>query len=103
MLRQTGQLARATLNTLMGRDPAAPIEVAGEYKPPLGLPSVAELESLAVAHRPELSGATASIAEGESALKLARKAYTPDYTASGGYMLMPEIRRSGIPTWQSSR
>jgi outer membrane protein, heavy metal efflux system len=89
MLRQTGQLARATLNTLIGRDPAAPIEVDGEYKPLGVLPSVAELENLAVAHRPEISGATVGIEEGESALKLARKAYTPDYTASGGYMLMP--------------
>jgi len=73
--------------------PAAPIEVGGEYKPLLALPSVADLENLAVAHRPELSGATAGIDEGESALKLARKAYTPDYTASAGYMLMPETSR----------
>ncbi len=93
MLRQTGQLARATLNTLIGRDPAVPIEVGGEYKPLVALPSVAQLENLAVSHRPELNGATAGIEEGESALKLARKAYTPDYTASAGYMLMPETSR----------
>ncbi len=89
MLRQTGQLARATLNTLIGRDPAAPIEVAGEYKPLAVLPSVAELKNLAVAHRPELSGAMVVIEQGESVLKLARKAYTPDYSVSAGYMLMP--------------
>lgn len=89
MLRQTGQLARATLNTLVGRDPGAPLEVAGEYRSPAALPALEELEKLAVANRPELRGAGAALEQGESALKLARKAYTPDYSVSGGYMLMP--------------
>src|SRR5262249_659826 len=31
MFLQDGDLARARLNTLMGRDPSSPLEVAGEY------------------------------------------------------------------------
>jgi outer membrane protein, heavy metal efflux system len=89
MLRQTGQLARATLNQLIGNDPAAPLQVTGEYHIPAKLPNLSELEDLAIASRPELRASATTIDQSESALKLARKAYTPDYTVSGGYMLMP--------------
>lgn len=89
MLQQRAQLARATLNTLIGHDPAAPLEGAGTYKPPEHLPTASALQSTALANRPELRGATATIQRNESALKLARKAYGPDYTVSAGYMLMP--------------
>jgi outer membrane protein TolC len=89
MLRQTAQLALASLNTLVGRDPAAPLQVTGTYQAPSALPTVSALQVLALANRPELRAADAGIEQGESALKLARKGYAPDYTASLGYMIMP--------------
>ncbi len=86
---QAGLLARATLNTLAGRSPDAPLDVVGDYRPPSGLPSLAELEGIAVAHRPELIAAQSEIKRDELAVQLARKAYTPDFTVAAGYMLMP--------------
>src|SRR6516162_8614424 len=40
MFLQDGDLARARLNTLMGRDPAMPLEVTGASTPPTVLPSI---------------------------------------------------------------
>ena len=91
MLRQDGGLAQASLNTLMGRDPAVPLAVTGEYEAATELPSLAELEQVAVAHHPQLSGAMALVAREQSGLSLARKAFTPDYSVSAGYMLMPGV------------
>ena len=82
-------LARARLNTWMGRSPDAPLEVSGEYRAPLEVPSVPELQALAVEHRPELAAARSSIRREELAVALARKAYTPDVMVGGGFMLMP--------------
>src|SRR5262249_13826603 len=42
MFLQDGDLARARLNTLMGRDPSSPLEVAGEYLALNTLPPFAE-------------------------------------------------------------
>lgn len=90
---QAGLLARATLNTLTGRMPDAELEVWGEYRAPSALPSLADLERIALAHRPELIAAQSEIKREELAVRLARKAYTPDFTVGAGYMLMP----SGSP------
>ncbi len=90
---QAGLLARASLNTLTGRLPDAPLEVVGDYHPPSALPSLTELERIALTHRPELIAAQSEIKREELAVELARKAYTPDVTVSAGYMLLP----SGSP------
>jgi outer membrane protein TolC len=89
MLRQEGDLARSKLNTLRGRDPSAPIEVAGDYVPPTGLPGLLQLEKLALDSRPELTAVSAAIRQDETRTQLAQKSFKPDYTLSGGYMLMP--------------
>ena len=90
MLDEDEQSTRAELNTLMGRDPSAPLVVAGQYGAPRILPNLEELERIALENRPELKAiaATGNVAEAE--LALARKTYTPDFTIAGGYMLMPE-------------
>jgi cobalt-zinc-cadmium efflux system outer membrane protein len=88
-LETDGAMARATLNTLMGRDPGAPVEVVGEYAVAVRLPSLLELERTALENRPELVAASLTVQQGETRTKLAEKAYTPDYSVSGGYMLMP--------------
>jgi outer membrane protein TolC len=89
MLDQQEASARAELSALMGRDPGAPLEIVGTYGAPRPLPSLLELERIALENRPELKVIAAGGDLAEAQLTLARKAYTPDFTVAGGYMLMP--------------
>ena len=89
MLEQDGELSRATLNLLLGRNPETPIEVAGQYGTPTQLPEISELERLSLTSRPELAAITASLKQSEDEVALARKQYTPDFSANVGYMLNP--------------
>jgi outer membrane protein TolC len=93
MLEQDGGLARARLNTLLGRDPGSALEVQGEYSPPQKLPALLDLERNALENRPELAMSSSGVRQGEARAKLAEKAYTPDYNLSAGYMLMPDGAR----------
>ena len=86
-------MASSRLNTLVERDPAEPIAVEGEYAPPDTIPSLLELERVALESRPELAAASAAIHQEESRKKLAEKGYSPDYNVSAGYMLMPDGAR----------
>jgi len=88
-LDEEEQSARAKLNSLMGRDPAAALEIGGQYGVARTLPSLVELERIAIDNRPELKSVAASSGVADAQLALARKAYTPDFTVAGGYMLMP--------------
>jgi outer membrane protein TolC len=90
MLDEEEESARAELNSLMGRDPSAPLEVMGQYGAPRILPNLDELERIALENRPELKAIAATGNVADAQLALARKAYTPDFTVGGGYMLMPE-------------
>jgi outer membrane protein TolC len=81
-------LARAELNSLMGRSPDAPLEVSGEYRLPGQIPSLPDLEATALAQMPELTAIRSEAQREGLNLRLARKAYTPDFTVAGGYMLM---------------
>jgi cobalt-zinc-cadmium efflux system outer membrane protein len=89
MLDQQEASARAELSALMGRDPGAPLEIVGTYGAPRPLPSLLELERIALENRPELKVIAAGGDLAEAQLTLARKAYTADFTVAGGYMLMP--------------
>ncbi|MCI0348829.1 MAG: TolC family protein [Acidobacteriales bacterium] len=82
-------LARATLNTLMARNPDTPLNVTGEYVPVRDLPNADELRKRAMESRPELRAGRSEIQRAEAQVRLARKAYTPDVTVGAGYMLMP--------------
>ncbi len=90
MLDEEQESARAELNTLMGRDAGAPLEVTGDYGAARTLPNLEELERIALENRPELKAIAATENVADAQLALARKAYTPDFTVAGGYMLMPE-------------
>lgn len=83
-------VARARLNTLLGRDPATPINVSGDYGIPDPLPGTETLEKLALASRPDLAQAQAALEKSQQEQSLASKAYTPDFTVGAGYMLMPD-------------
>lgn len=88
-LQQEGDLARSTLNSLMGRDPAAPVEIVGNYTETMRLPGLLDLEKMALESRPELKAVAQQKDVADTNIKLARKAYTPDFTVAAGYMLMP--------------
>jgi outer membrane protein, heavy metal efflux system len=89
MLDEEEDSARAELNTLMGRDPGASLEAIGQYGTARALPQLEDLERIALESRPELKAIAASGNVADAQLALARKAYTPDFTVAGGYMLMP--------------
>ncbi len=89
MLEQDAELGRATLNTLLGRSPDSPLEVAGQYIAPAEIPAAGKLQQLALQNRPELTAAMAAIKQAKGEVALAGKQYTPDFSASAGYMLMP--------------
>ncbi len=97
MFLQDGDLARVRLNTLIGRDPASPLEVAGEYVAPSSLPAIAELKQIALDHRPELKTIEAATRQLETKVRLAEKNYKPDVSIGAGYMLMPSgsMNRNG--------
>ena len=88
-VRQEGDLARATLNSLMGRDPSAPLEIVGSYSDSFRLPTLLDLEKTALENRPELRAAAQGQDIATARISLARKAYTPDFTVAAGYMVMP--------------
>ena len=97
MFLQDGDLARVRLNTLMGRDPASPLEVAGEYAAPGTLPTIGELKQIALDHRPDLKAMEAANRQLETKVRMAQKNYKPDVSVGAGYMLMPSgsMNRNG--------
>lgn len=86
---QDAEVARARLNSLLGHDPAQPINVRGDYGIPQHLPATEALEKLAVASRPDLAQAQDALEKSRQQKALSDKSYTPDFTVSAGYMLMP--------------
>src|SRR5579863_1149989 len=86
---QDAEIARARLNTLLGHDPSASINVRGDYAIPQQLAATEALEKLALASRPDLTQARVAVEKSHQQQALASKDYNPDFTVSGGYMLMP--------------
>jgi len=81
--------ARAQLNALLGRSPDGAVEITGAYASVTALPSIEELERVAVENRPELAALRKKIAQSRDQSQLTRLAMKPDFTAALGYMLMP--------------
>jgi outer membrane protein TolC len=72
--------ARATMNTLMGRDANTPLEVVDRpYEPKMPAATLTQLEELAVKTQPLLNGAGSLIRSGEANVNLAKLAYYPDF------------------------
>src|SRR5215469_14299185 len=86
---QDAELARARLNTLLGRDPSEAINVRGERTVSATLPSLETLEKAALQSRPDLLRAQATAEKSREEQTLSQKAYSPDFTMSAGYMLNP--------------
>ena len=86
---QDADLARARLNTLLGRDPSAPVDVRGEHVTSPRLPSIETLEKTALQSRPDLLQMQVAADKSRKEETLAKTAYKPDFTVAAGYMLMP--------------
>lgn len=86
---QDAELAQIRLNTLLGQSPTTQIAVAGDYAAPARLPGPEELEKLALASRPDLAQAQATLETSRKEQALARRNYSPDLSVSVGYMLLP--------------
>ncbi|HEV2132779.1 MAG TPA: TolC family protein [Terracidiphilus sp.] len=82
-------VARARLNTLLGRNPSAPLSVRGQFASPAALPDAQALDQLVLNSRPDLLAARAAAERSHKEQALAKKAYAPDFTVSAGYTLMP--------------
>jgi outer membrane protein TolC len=80
-------LARARLNTLLGRKPGSPLSVAGEHAALGTLPQAESLDDLALGSRPDLLAAQQAAERSHKEQALAKKAYVPDFTVSAGYMI----------------
>jgi outer membrane protein TolC len=85
-LEQQRDMARAELNTLLGEDPSAAVEVTGAYGGAMELPPAAELQRLAIENRPSLPAYAPVLGLLRSLARLAAK---PDFTVAAGYMLQP--------------
>jgi outer membrane protein, heavy metal efflux system len=83
------EVARARLNALLGRDPAAPLHVRGEYGLEHPLPTAEVLEAMAMEARPDLLEAEAAAQKSRREEAVAKKTYVPDFNVAAGYMLMP--------------
>lgn len=88
-LEQERDNALAQLNVLLGRRPDEPVAVSGSYAIPATVPTIEDLERVAVEHRPELAGLRQQILRSKDEGRLMRMATKPDFTVGLGYMLMP--------------
>lgn len=88
-LDEEREKAQAQLNALRGSSPGEAVEIVGVHTTPTVLPSIEELERLALEHRPELAGVRKQIARSKDQAQLTRLAMKPDFTVGLGYMLMP--------------
>jgi cobalt-zinc-cadmium efflux system outer membrane protein len=82
-------VAQARLNALLGRDPAAPVEVQGDYGLDRPLPSIEYLTQAAMQSRPDLLEASTAAEKSRRQQQLAKKSMLPDFSVAAGYMLMP--------------
>jgi outer membrane protein, heavy metal efflux system len=83
------EVARAHLNTLMGRPPETPVTVRGDYAVATPLPPLETLIATAMQKRPDLIEAAAGEDKSRREQDLAKKTMVPDFSVSAGYMLMP--------------
>jgi outer membrane protein, heavy metal efflux system len=83
------EIAQTHLATLLGRDPHESIRVQGDYGIAIALPQLETLERAALRSRPDLLQAQADADRSRKEQALAQKAFSPDFTVSAGYMLMP--------------
>lgn len=91
MFDQQADLAAARLNTLLDREPDAPIGPLTGPREQILTASIADLQRLAIEHHPELQRLRVQIERAQADLAVTRQEYKPDYSVQTGYMLMPHM------------
>lgn len=98
MHEETAAMAAARLNSLLDREPQAPIGPVEEPREHVTLPTSEELQRLAIEQQPELKAARLGTERAQASLAAVNRDYKPDFFVGGGYMLMP--REAGA--WTAS-
>src|SRR5207248_445156 len=91
MFEEQATVASARLNVLLDRLPETPIGPLVEPRESTMLPATADVQRLAIERQPELQRARIEIERAEAELSSVKRAYNPDFTLQGGYMLMPRM------------
>ena len=86
------RLAEARLNSLLARDPAAPIGALPVPREDIALRPLAVLQEAAIEQQPDLQVSRAEIARADAAVAVADSGRKPDFVVKGGYMLMGDER-----------
>jgi outer membrane protein TolC len=98
MQEQKQETQRAVINSLIGRDPRAPLGRPGDAFAttfPMGLD---EMSSMAMEHSPVLSAKKRMVEQSEYDLSLSRREYLPDMVVSAGWFTRGEFK----DVWQAS-
>jgi len=88
---QQADLAAARLNTLLDREPDAPIGLLTEPREQILTASIEDLQRLAIERHPELQRLRVQIERAQADLAVTRQEYKPDYSVQTGYMLIPHM------------
>ncbi|MGH9258062.1 MAG: TolC family protein [Vicinamibacterales bacterium] len=86
---ESAATAAARLNTLLDREPHAPIGPLAEPREDVVLLASEELQRLALERQPALRVAQLGVERAEAALAVVHREYKPDFFVGGGYMVMP--------------
>ncbi|PYR53912.1 MAG: hypothetical protein DMF91_27640 [Acidobacteria bacterium] len=87
--QQQADLARVNLNVLLNRPPDAPIgPLTGAGEAILNA-TLQDLQRSAVEQQPELRMAQIQVEQAEAQLAVTKSDYKPDFSVTGGYLLMP--------------
>lgn len=92
MQEQKKESQRAMIDTLLGRDPRAPLGRPGDRLVTTYGTGLDELTSMAVAHSPSLSAKHRMVEQSEYELSLSRREYLPDMVVSGGWFTRGELK-----------
>ncbi|MCZ6659413.1 MAG: TolC family protein, partial [Gammaproteobacteria bacterium] len=84
-LKRVESSVQAHINALLNRDPTAPLPSPSGVTTPKVIPTLADLESYALATHPELKRLTAKIAAHTAHVTVAEKAFYPDVRFTAGY------------------
>jgi cobalt-zinc-cadmium efflux system outer membrane protein len=92
MQEQKKESQRSMINTLLGRDPRAPLGRPGDPLVTTFGTGLDELTSMALAHSPSLSARHRMVEQSEYELSLSRREYLPDLVVSGGWFTRGELK-----------
>lgn len=95
---QKKETQSSIINSLVGRDPLAPLGRPDELPKQTTLPTIDELAARALGHSPVLQGKQLMVEQGREELSLSRREYLPDMVVSGGWF----TRGDKSDVWQAS-